>query len=197
MSHDPNRQTPPTPLWGLSQIYVAMYDAGLSLAQCHSVTPLPHFLCKPLATSSDEKVKALEPHVPTQHTFGGDGLQNFIQDHQEELERLSHQVENLMVMMNEAVLRLQVGQEHQHQDLQRAEAINAELLRRVVALEHGWENLIVIPDSPEALPVRPPFMLGPGSVLIPIDNDVDDERNQMIAEDQARVEEERQRLTAA
>ena len=25
-----------------------------------------------------EKVKALEPWVPTQHTFGGDGLQSFI-----------------------------------------------------------------------------------------------------------------------
>ena len=39
-------------------------------------------------------------------------------------------------------------------------------------------------DSLKALPVQPPFVLGLGSVLIPI-NDVDDERNQMIAEDQA------------
>ena len=76
-----------------------------------------------------------------------------------------------------------------------AEVVNAELLRRVAVLEHGWDNPIMIPDSPKALPVQPPFVLGPGSVLIPID-DVDDERNQMIAEDQARVEEERQRLTA-
>ena len=75
-----------------------------------------------------------------------------------------------------------------------AEVVNTELLRRVAALEHGRDNLIVIPDSPEALPVRPPFVLGPGSILIPID-DVDDERNQMIVEDQARMEEERQRLT--
>ena len=71
-----------------------------------------------------------------------------------------------------------------------------ELLRRVAALEHGRDNPIVIPDSPEALPVRPPFVLGAGSVLIPIDDDVNDKRNQMIVEDQARVEEERQRLTA-
>ena len=70
------------------------------------------------------------------------------------------------------------------------------LSRWVAALEHGQDNPIVIPDSPEALPVWPPFVLGPGSVLIPIDDDVDDERNQMIAEDQARVAEERQRLTA-
>ena len=80
--------------------------------------------------------------------------------------------------------------------LQRVEEVNTELLRRVAALEHGRENPIVIPDSPEALPVRPPFVLGPGSVLIPINDDVDDKRNQMITEDQARLAEGRQRLTA-
>ena len=149
-----------------------------------------------MLTAVHEKVKVIEPRVPAQHTFGGDGLQNFIRDHQEELERLSHQVENLTTMTNEAVRRLQVGQERQRADLWMVEAVNAELLRRVAALEHGRENPIVIPDSPEALPVRPPFVLGPGSILIPIDVIIDDERNQMIAEDQARVEEERQRLMA-
>ena len=64
-----------------------------------------------MLTMVHKKVKALEPRVPTQHTFGGDGLQNFIRDHQEELERLGHQVENLTTMMNKAVMRLQVGQE--------------------------------------------------------------------------------------
>ena len=54
----------------------------------------------------------------------------------------------------------------------------------------------MIPDSPEAVLVWPLFVLGPGSVLIPIDDNVDDERNQMIAEDQVQVEEERQRLMA-
>ena len=97
-----------------------------------------------------EKVKALEPWVPTQHTFGGDGLQNFIRDHQDELEHLSHQVENLTTMANEAVTRLQVGQECQRQDLWKAEVINAELLRRVAALEHGRDNPIMILDSPKA-----------------------------------------------
>ena len=82
-------------------------------------------------------------------------------------------------MTNEAVRRLQVGQERQRADLRMAEAVNAELLRRVAALEHGRDNPIMIPDSPEALPVRPPFVLGPGSVLIPIDNNVNNERNQM------------------
>ena len=64
-----------------------------------------------MLTAVNEEVKAIEPRVPAQHTFGGDGLQNFIRDHQEELERLSHQVENLTTMTNKAVRRLQVGQE--------------------------------------------------------------------------------------
>ena len=147
-----------------------------------------------MLTLVHEKVQALELRVPAQHTFGGDGLQNFIHDHQEELERLSHQVENLTTMMNEAVRRLQVSQERQRWDLRRVEEVNTELLRWVAALEHGRGNPIEIPDSPEALAVPPPFVLGPRSILIPID-DVDDEWNQMIAKDQARMAEERQRLT--
>ena len=104
-----------------------------------------------MLTMVHEKVKALELRVPTQHTFGGDSLQNFICDHQEELECLGYQVENLTTMTNEAVRRLQVSQERQRADLRMAEVVNAELLRRVAALEHGRENPIVIPDSPEAL----------------------------------------------
>ena len=86
--------------------------------------------------------KAIEPRVPAQHTFGGDGLQNFIRDHQEELERLNDQVMNLTTMTNEAVHRLQVGQERQRADLRMAETVNAELLRQVAALEHGRDNPI-------------------------------------------------------
>ena len=58
-----------------------------------------------------EKVHAMEPRIPNQHTFRGDGLQNFIRDHQDHLEHLKHQIENLTMMTNEAVSRLQVGQE--------------------------------------------------------------------------------------
>ena len=32
-----------------------------------------------MLTAVNEKVKAIEPRVPAQHTFGGDGLQSFIQ----------------------------------------------------------------------------------------------------------------------
>ena len=60
------------------------------------------------------------------------------------------------------------------------------LLRRMAALEHGWGNLILVPDSPEPIPVPPPGGLGLGSVLVLINN-VDDDWNQAIAEDQVEV----------
>ena len=67
-------------------------------------------------------------------------------------------------------------------DLCWVEALNSELLRWVVALEHGQENPIIILDSPEPILV-PPLVLGPGSVLVEIDGRVDDEAAQMIVED--------------
>ena len=83
-------------------------------------------------------MKAIELRVLAQHTFGGDGLQNFIRDHQEELERLSHQVENLTTMTNKAVRRLQVGQERQQADLRMAEE-----RQRLTAEQVGeWEGLV-------------------------------------------------------
>ena len=65
----------------------------------------------------NEKVHTLEPHVPKQHMFGGDSLQNFIHDHQDWLEHLKHQIKNLTTMTNEVVTRLQVCEEHNHWDL--------------------------------------------------------------------------------
>ena len=56
----------------------------------------------------NEKVKDLELQVPTQHTFGGNGLQNFIQDHQDHLEQLEDQLRDLMMMMNRAVEGLMI-----------------------------------------------------------------------------------------
>ena len=114
----------------------------------------------------------------------GDGLQNFIRDHQDQLERMEGQLRDLTTMMNQAVKRLMIHMESYRQDLHRVEGINAELLRWVLALEHGWGNPIVIPDSPEPVPVPPPRILGPGSVLVEINNGVNDEQNQAVAEDQ-------------
>ena len=62
-----------------------------------------------------------------------------------------------------------------------------ELLRWVLALEHVRGNPIIVPDSPEPRPVPPPQVLGSGSVLVEIDNRVDNERNQVITEDQAEM----------
>ena len=36
--------------------------------------------------SVNKKVQELEPHIPAQHTFRGDSLQNFIHDHQDRLD---------------------------------------------------------------------------------------------------------------
>ena len=134
----------------------------------------------------NEKVWVLEPWVPTQHTFGGDGLQNFIQDHQDCLEHTEGQLGDLMTMMNQVVEWLLIHNESYHRDLHRVEEVNVGLLRRVVALEHGQGNPILVLDSPELVPVPLLGGLGLGSVLILID-DVDDDWNQALAEDQAEV----------
>ena len=131
-----------------------------------------------------EKVQVLEPQVPTQHTFGGNGLQEFIQDHQDCLEWLEDQLGDLTMMTNQAMEGLMIQNKSYHQDLCQVEALNSELLRWVVALEHGQGNPIIIPDSPEPIPVPPPGGLGLGSVLVEIDNRVDDEQNQAVVEDQ-------------
>ena len=64
------------------------------------------------------------------------------------------------------------------------ERLNSKLLVWVAALEHGQGNPIRI-NSPELIPVPPPGGLGPGSVLVEIEDGVDDEWNQVIVEDQA------------
>ena len=77
-----------------------------------------------------------------------------------------------------------IALESYRQDLRRVERLNTELLVRVAALEHGRDNPIKI-DSLEPLPMPPPGGLGPGSVLVEIVDDMDDEWNQAITEDQA------------
>ena len=100
------------------------------------------------------------------------------------VERLEDQLSNLTTMMNQAVERLLICNELYCWDLCWVEEINVGLLRRVAALEHGQGNLIFILDSPELVPVPLPGRLGPGSVLIPID-DINDDQNQAVVEDQA------------
>ena len=70
-----------------------------------------------MLTAVHKKVWALEPCVPAQHTFGGDGLQNFIQDHQDQLERMEGQLGDLTTMTNTAVKRLMIHMESYYWDL--------------------------------------------------------------------------------
>ena len=69
-----------------------------------------------MLASVNKKVQAIKPHVPAQHTFRGDGLQNFIRDHQDCLEWLEDQLGDLMTMTN-TVERLQIWVESYYQDL--------------------------------------------------------------------------------
>ena len=54
---------------------------------------------------------------------------------------------------------------------------------QVMALEVTRDHLLEIPDSPAPVPVLLP-VLGPGSMLVEINDRVDDEVVQVIAEDQ-------------
>ena len=51
-----------------------------------------------MLVSVNLRLLAVEPRVPVQHMFGGDGLQNYICDHQDCLEQLEDQLGNLMTM---------------------------------------------------------------------------------------------------
>ena len=129
-----------------------------------------------MLTVVHEKVKALEPQVPAQHTFGGDGLQNFIRNHQDRLEHIKGQLGDLMTMVDHAIHHQDITLELYHWDLWQVERLNSKLLVQVAALEHGQSNPIRI-NSPEPIPVPPPGGLGPGSVLVEIEDGVDDEWN--------------------
>ena len=80
-----------------------------------------------------------------------------------------------MMMMNRVVEGLMIRNESYCRDLCWVEALNSELLRWVVALEHGQGNPIIILDSLELVLVPPPGGLGPGSVLVEINDRVDNE----------------------
>ena len=58
-----------------------------------------------MLASVNLRLLAVKPHVPTQHMFRGDGLQNFIYDHQGCLEQLEDQLGDLTTMMEHAIRR--------------------------------------------------------------------------------------------
>ena len=61
-----------------------------------------------MLASINSNVEVIIPCMPIQHTFGRDGLQNFIHNHQDHLEWLEDQLGNLMAMMENTVGRLSV-----------------------------------------------------------------------------------------
>ena len=130
-----------------------------------------------MLASVHQRVKALEPRVPAQHTFGRDGLWDFICNHQDRLEHLEGQVQDLTTMMEHTVGRLSVANKVQRQLINK-------LLMQVMVLEGTREDLILIPDSLAPILVPPPG-LGPGSVLVEIKDRTDDAAAQAIMEDQA------------
>ena len=62
-----------------------------------------------MLASVNKKVRALKPCILAQHMFGGNGLQNFIHNHQDHLEWLEDQLGDLVMMTNNAVGRLTGG----------------------------------------------------------------------------------------
>ena len=60
--------------------------------------------------------------------FGRDRLWNFIHDHQDHLEHLEEQFQDLVMMTENVVGRLSVASESYHQDLHWVERLNSELL---------------------------------------------------------------------
>ena len=85
-----------------------------------------------MLVSVNTKVEALVPHVPTQHIFSRDGLQNFIYNHQDCLECLEEQLGNLITMMENVMGWLSVAKKSYCYDLRRVEWLNG--VRATLAL---------------------------------------------------------------
>ena len=133
-----------------------------------------------MLASVNLKVEVLVPCVPTQHTFRGGGLQNFIHHHQDHLEQLENQLGDLIIMTEGLVLELRIQNKAYHQDLRRIERLNSELLVRVMVLEGHQDHLIEIPDSP--VPILIP---APGrNLLVEIMDRIDNDVVQAVVEDQ-------------
>lgn len=126
--------------------------------------------------------------IPAGHTFGGDGLRDFIGDHQNRLEEgeanvdalcgemarmrtsLEHVVESNRILVEDnraffACINMLVGAQQT-------------LYERVTALEGTRENPIEIPDDEEPVPVPPP--VGAGR-LVPIEEELTEEERAVLA----------------
>ena len=134
-----------------------------------------------MLASINSKVEDLAPRMPMQHTFSGDGLNQFIQDHQDCLEQLEDQLSNVITMTERLVMELHLQNEVYHQDFRRVKRLNSELLIRVMVLEGCQDHPIEIPDSPVPILIPAPG----GNLLVEIVDGTNDDMAQVVAEDLA------------
>ena len=131
-----------------------------------------------------EQMAQINDRIPTDHTFGGTALRDFMSDHEERLA----EVESFPGIMDGHLRDLQRRDRLQQEEIGELRDLVGELLERVTVLEGRRDTPIEIPDSPVPLPVR--ILPGP-HILVPIEelnpNSDEDEALWAIAEDQARV----------
>ena len=131
-----------------------------------------------------EQMARINDRIPTDHTFGGNVLRDFMSDHEERLA----EVESFPGIMDGHLRDLQRRDRLQQVEIGELRDLVGQLLERVTVLEGRRDTPIEIPDSPIPLPVR--ILPGP-HILVPIEelnpNSDEDEALWAIAEDQARV----------
>jgi len=123
--------------------------------------------------------------IPTDHTFGGMGLQDFMSDHKNRLA----EVESFPEIIDSHLRYLQRQEREQEGEICNLRGLVGQLLERVTVLEGRRDTLIEILDSPIALPVH--IMIPKEHRLAPIEelnpNSREDEERWAITEDQAQV----------
>jgi len=130
-----------------------------------------------------EQMVRINDRIPTDHTFGGTALRDFMSDHEERLA----EVESFLGIVDSHLRDLQRRDWIQQDEIRDLRELVGQLLERVTVLEGRRDTPIEIPDSPVPLPIRIPenHRLVPIKELNP-DSD-EDEALWAIAEDQARV----------
>ena len=82
-----------------------------------------------------EMMAMINHHIPEQETFGGDGLHQFIQDHQDRITKLKDQLGNIIIMTNQTCWDLQITNQVLNRDVTHLERLVDKLLVRVTVLE--------------------------------------------------------------
>jgi len=97
-----------------------------------------------------EQMALVNERIPTDHTFGGTGLRDFMSDHEERLA----EVEGLPGIVDGHLWDLQRRDQIQQDEIHDLRGLVDQLLERVIVLEGRRDSLIEIPDSPIPLPIH-------------------------------------------